>query len=84
MQLKIKQWGNSAGLPLSKPLLEQIAAGVGDSVSVEVRNGALVIKPVRQTPDLKSLLGGSPVERLQKTEEDETWVGESPAGRELL
>lgn len=84
MQLEIKKWGNSAGLALSKPLLEQINSGIGSMVEVEVRDGMLLIKPVRETPSLEQLLAGSPRELLSISEEDQAWEQASSMGREEL
>jgi len=43
MKTKIVRIGNSKGIRLPKPLLEQV--GLVDEVDLEVRNGELVISP---------------------------------------
>lgn len=43
MKAKIVRIGNSKGIRLPKPLLEQV--GLVDEVDLEVRNGELVISP---------------------------------------
>lgn len=48
MITKVQKWGNSQGLRLSKGVLSDAAIEVGDSVDVSVRDGALVITPVRR------------------------------------
>jgi antitoxin component of MazEF toxin-antitoxin module len=84
MQLKIRKWGNSAGLLLSRPLLEQLDTEIGDTVTVEVKNGGLFIKPLKKSPSLRTLLAGSPKKMLEKTREDQGWVQDGARGRELL
>jgi antitoxin MazE len=44
----IQKWGNSQGLRLSKALLADAAINIGDAVDVTVRDGALVLTPVRR------------------------------------
>lgn len=83
MQLVIKKWGNSAGLPLNKVLLEQIHASVGATVEVKLQNGGLLIKPVDGSPTLESLLEGTSKEDYMLTNE-EHWMQSGPTGKEVL
>ena len=46
MRVSIIKIGNSRGLRLPKPIIEQ--CGFGDEVEIEVRNNELVIKPVKR------------------------------------
>ena len=48
MITKIQKWGNSQGLRLSKELLSDAEIGVGDAVNVALRDGVLVVTPVRR------------------------------------
>ena len=48
MATKIQKWGNSQGLRLSRQLLESARLAVGDEVDVVVRDGTILIVPVRQ------------------------------------
>ena len=48
MVTKVKKWGNSQGLRLSKQLLEDAQLCVGEAVDVTVRGGLIVIAPVRR------------------------------------
>ncbi|MCE5303550.1 MAG: AbrB/MazE/SpoVT family DNA-binding domain-containing protein [Planctomycetaceae bacterium] len=47
MVTKVQSWGNSQGLRLSKQVLAEASVTVGDTVDVTVRDGAIVITPVR-------------------------------------
>lgn len=49
MHTKIQKWGNSQGLRLAKHVLEDARLGVGDEVDVAVRDGIIIIAPVRVT-----------------------------------
>jgi antitoxin MazE len=48
MTTKIKKWGNSQGLRLSKQLLEDARLAVGDDVEVSARDGVIFIAPARR------------------------------------
>ena len=48
MHTKIQTWGNSQGLRLAKNVLEDARLGVGDEVDVVVRDGIIVIAPIRK------------------------------------
>lgn len=84
MQLTIKKWGNSAGLPLSKPLLAQLHTEVGGKIEAVVREGGILLKPVK-TPEftLEELLKTCTPKAMRVDEEDKAWLHETPAGREL-
>ena len=48
MSVTLHRWGNSVGLRVPKPLLEQLGLGEGSKVDVKVEAGRLVIEPVRR------------------------------------
>ncbi len=48
MITKVQRWGNSQGLRLSKDLLVHADIQIGDRVEVTLRDGVLVIVPVRR------------------------------------
>lgn len=84
MKLSIKQWGNGAGLPLSKPLLKLIESEVGDVVDAQVVDGGLLIKPLR-APEytLDELLSTCTRSNTRLDGEDRAWLQNSPVGKEL-
>ena len=47
MKARLVNIGNSRGVRLPKPLIEQ--AGLVDAVELDVRDGVIVIAPARQT-----------------------------------
>ncbi len=49
MVTKVRRWGNSQGLRLSKQILQAAHVSVGDDVDVAVRGGVIVVTPVKQT-----------------------------------
>ncbi len=55
MVTKIQKWGNSQGLRLAKQVLEDAHILVGDDVDVTVRDGLIVIAPVRRVRSKRSL-----------------------------
>jgi antitoxin MazE len=78
---KIQKWGNSQGLRINRQLLERARLAVGDEVDVDVRDGVIVIAPVRQVRGKHSL--DELVRRIPKDYEatGEEWGG--PAGKEV-
>ena len=48
MKLKIVSIGNSKGVRLPKPLLEQ--AGIEDEVKVEAEGNTLMMRAIKQSP----------------------------------
>jgi len=81
MIAKIQKWGNSQGLRLPKKLLSDVPIGVGDEVDINVKEGAMIITPVRKIRGrhiLEDLVARIP-ENYQADEAD--W-GE-PVGKEV-
>jgi antitoxin MazE len=63
MVTKVQKWGNSQGVRLNKQMLAEVAISVGDEVEVAVREGVLVVTPVRRVRgghDLRQLVRGIP------------------------
>ena len=80
MVTKVQKWGNSQGLRLSKALLSDVEINVGDAVDVAVRDGALVVTPLRRVRgghDLREL-----VRRIPKDFESKELDWGRPVGRE--
>ena len=81
MITKVQKWGNSQGVRLSKQLLSNVDINVGDAVEVAVRDGALVVTPVRRVRgghDLREL-----VRRIPKDYKPERLDWGRPVGREV-
>jgi antitoxin MazE len=81
MITKVQKWGNSQGIRLSKELLSNVEINVGDAVDVAVRDGALVVTPLRRVRgghDLRTL-----VRRIPKDYKPEELDWGYPVGREV-
>ena len=48
MQLQLRQIGNSQGVILPRPLLQQV--GISQDIEVEVADGAIILRPARSQP----------------------------------
>ena len=48
MLTKVQKWGNSLGLRIPKSFAEEAAVEEGSTVDLSVRNGQLVVRPVRR------------------------------------
>ncbi len=77
MIARIQKWGNSQGLRLTKNLLAEARLEVGDEVDVSVKEGVIIVTPLRKNHSLEHLVAEIP-EDYRAGEVD--W-GE-PAGRE--
>jgi antitoxin MazE len=81
MITKVQKWGNSQGVRLSKELLLNAEIDVGDAVDVAIRDGALIVTPVRRVRgghDLRQL-----VSRIPKGYKPEQLDWGPPVGREV-
>jgi antitoxin MazE len=48
MSIALHRWGNSVGLRVPKPMLEQLGLAEGSRVDVRIEAGRLVIEPARR------------------------------------
>lgn len=48
MLTKVRKLGNSRGIIIPKPLMEQV--GLTDEAQISVENGAIVLRPARRAP----------------------------------
>ena len=55
MVTKVQKWGNSQGLRLSRRILEDVQISVGEEVDVVVRDGTIVLAPVKRVRGRYSL-----------------------------
>lgn len=81
MTTKVQKWGNSQGLRIRKDLLERADLAVGDEVEVEVRDGGLMITPVRRIRGRHSL--AALVKEISSDYRAEELDWGAPAGREV-
>lgn len=78
MQTKIQKWGNSLGLRIPRSFAVEAQVEEGSAVDLSVKNGNLVVRPVRARKYLlRELLKGIRSQNLH----DEVPTGEA-VGRE--
>jgi antitoxin MazE len=59
MSVTLHRWGNSIGLRLPKPLLEQLGLSEGSKVDLRIEDGHIVIEPQRTRKlTMKDILEG--------------------------
>ncbi|MGR3722625.1 AbrB/MazE/SpoVT family DNA-binding domain-containing protein [Abyssibius alkaniclasticus] len=78
MQLSISKWGNSLALRLPRHLVREARLAEGAKVTLETRDGSLVVTPVRKKFKLSELLADynkseSAEVDWGKQEGDEAW-----------
>ena len=81
MLTKVRRWGNCQAVRIRKQMLAEVSLEVGDAVEIAVRDGALVLTPVRhprgavRLEDLVAAIDGEYVA------EEVDWG--SPVGKEV-
>ena len=78
IELQIGKWGNSLGIRLPKHISEALSLRPKDKVSCAVKNGKLILKPVRSVKKyaLKELLA-----KVEESGEEISWG--KPEGDEI-
>jgi antitoxin MazE len=76
---QIAKWGNSLGLRLPKSVALEAQLDEGDTVSVSVKDGAIVVRPARPTYSIDALVAGI----TKRNRHEETDWGTTPVGHEL-
>jgi antitoxin MazE len=80
MVTKIQKWGNSQGIRLAKRVLEDARISVGDDVDVTIRDGVIILAPVKRVRGKRSLQ--ELVSRIPKNYETAELDWGEPVGRE--
>jgi antitoxin MazE len=81
MVTRVQKWGNSQGLRLAKQLLEDAHISVGDDVDVTMRDGTIIIAPIKRVRGKLSLQ--ELVSRIPKDYEAGEVDWGNPIGREV-
>ena len=81
MQVKIEKQGNSAGLRLSKTLLQSLNVAIGDTLDATVEAGVLRLSPAQRRYKLADLIAQCDLKAPQSPESQE-WLNAPRAGRE--
>ena len=81
MQVKIEKQGNSAGIRLSKTLLESLNVAIGDTLDASVDNGVLRLAPAQRRYKLAELIAQCDLKALRSKESGE-WLNMRPVGTE--
>lgn len=82
----LRNWGGAVAVSLPKKLLAALGLGAGAEVEVRIKDGALVLSPVRGRHALAQL--EKEQRRLERSLggplEDREWTDSAPRGREQL
>jgi antitoxin MazE len=76
---QIARWGNSLGLRLPKSVAVEARLDAGDTVTVSVKDGAIVLRPARPAYSLEALVAGI----TKRNRHEETDWGTSVIGHEV-
>lgn len=85
MQMIIKKWGNSLATRIPKAIAESTDLHLDQLVDIEAVNGKIVITPIETKIEYKldELLSQCRHEAMKIDKEDEGWLNDEPAGREI-
>jgi len=78
METRVRRWGNSLAVRIPKPVARELGLAEGGEVALEVREGALEIRPLVARYRLEELVS----EIRESNVHDETDWG-APRGREV-
>jgi len=85
MQMTIKKWGNSLATRIPKAIAESTDLHLDQLVDIEEVNGKIVITPiaVKKEYKLDELLSQCKPGSMEIDKEDQEWLNDVPAGREV-
>lgn len=85
MQVTIKKWGNSLAARIPKAVADSAGLHLDQAVDIEAVNGKIVITPIEaeRKYSLEDLLRQCRPEAMKIDREDQEWLDEEPAGREV-
>jgi antitoxin MazE len=79
MRSNVARWGNSLALRIPRALAEELALAEGAPVQVDVKEGELVVRPVRRREALDELL-----RRITPDNLPDERLDDGPRGRERI
>lgn len=82
MELSIQKWGNSAAVRLPATLLGQLGVALGDKLSAEMQQEALVLRAARKHYSLVELMAQCDLEAPAPVGAAD-WEGAKPVGQEV-
>ncbi|WP_218309714.1 AbrB/MazE/SpoVT family DNA-binding domain-containing protein [Alteromonas antoniana] len=83
METVIRKYGNSKGVIIPAALLKELNLDVNEKIDVKVENGRIIIAPVRKPEyPLEELLAQCSQKAMILSDEDKTWLTDSPANKE--
>jgi len=78
MSTRLQKWGNSLAVRIPKTFVNEMNVGENASLSMDMKDGALVIKPIREKRwSLNSLLS-----RVTEENKPVEWETGDPKGKE--
>ena len=77
-----EQLGVEGAVDQLQALMEQLGLDAGSTLAVEIRDGALVMRP--SGPTLEEMLATCTPEKMVLTEEDRQWLDNDPVGNEEI
>lgn len=83
LALKLRKIGGSVCLVIPKTFLESLHLTAGSKVGVTPRKNGLWVEPCQEYR-LDELLDSCTPENTSMNNEDKTWLGASPIGKEVL
>ena len=83
MQTHIRKWGNSAGAIIPAGALLKAGICLGDTLTLDVQEGVIILKQISPSYTLDDLLKASPKKAFSLDQEDNDWLHDGDLGGEL-
>ncbi len=83
METTLRHFGNSIGLVIPKPLRESLHFEAGQTISIEQKNGGILLKPLSNPKyTLEELLSECDL-KAKSDDYDQTWEDMPAQGKEI-
>ncbi len=82
-QVAIRQSGGANIISIPKVILRTLALDTGASLDLTIEGNKIILTPIKESLSLEAVLEGSPKSALALTEEDQLWLNDPSAGKEI-
>jgi antitoxin component of MazEF toxin-antitoxin module len=82
-QVAIRQSGGANIISIPKVILRTLALDTGASLDLTIEGNKIILTPIKESLSLEAVLEGSPKSALELTEEDQLWLNDPSAGKEI-
>ena len=81
--LAIRQSGGANIVSIPKAILKTLGLHVGSKLDLSIVDCKIILTPIVESETLEDLLSGTPIEKLELTQEDKEWLEIKSVGKEI-